>query len=490
MRWAWVSVFALLWTCTGCRLLAGYDPSNTDARVQDARVQDARFEDRLDLSQPDAPDDTSADRGSPLDAPPLDADGPKLDVGGPLEPWGSWAASLPNMPDCNSAWPVLTVNTTADELDGGGGITTVGAAGTKLSLREAITIAANLDKAHTIVFDPAVFPLGSTDEIQIDLNKPFPNAVRACIDGRQRGVTLHWPPPPGQATSTMVPHLGPDSLMIGLTLRAIPYKILLASRAQVAGCWLHTTYKALAPGPQSVVGPGNAFSGGTSVLEIGSISAAVIVRDNDFGVDPRTQQVLSIGMAAEVWSGDALFEGNVFARGSYGFAFNGTPTAPGPVLRNNFFGVNRHGQLLPGGGAHVHAPQGVWIIGPGNTFRNTPGPAISVVGSTAQVLITQNSITGAGGKAIDAPLLPVPAPAIISAAPSKIRGDCTAAGVVEIFSDPGNQAETYLGSLPCDANTSWVYSVTDAPLPIGRNVTATFTAGGRTSELSAPMKVK
>lgn len=480
MRRASIAIFALLWVGSGCRQIAGYGPGQSDALALDAR-----FESSVDLSSMEARGDASMD-GPSADAPRADADGPSGDGAVPIEPWGSWSAKLTTIPACDPTWPELIVTTTADELDGGNNLKNTSDAGPFLSFREAFQIAVNLGTPQTIRFDATVFPVAAPAEIVFDAQKFFPTTgPTVCIDGRDRGVVLRWTIK--QPIPTAVPNLGADSLVVGISLLDIPQKIYMASAAQVAGCRIRANYIALSLGPDTVVGPGNVLWGGTWILEAMAPFTGMWVLGNDFGHDPRSGQELPYTQAA---TGNAapIFEGNVFARGSAS-VFNGLPTLAAPVVRKNFFGVDRHSKPLPSGCAALTFLGGTWTIGPDNIFRDCAGSAIEV-GGGAIVLITKNSISGGAAKAIKSPGTAVIAPTLTSASPTEIKGACAIPGEVELFSDAGNQAETYLGSLTCTLNESWTYPLTGAPLAQGRRVTATLTNAGRTSELAAHVTVQ
>ncbi len=77
----------------------------------------------------------------------------------------------------------LVVTSAADELDGGVGILDVAEAGPALSLREAMTLANNLEGADRITFDPAIFPAGTETVIYLGTGPANPEPLPALSDG-------------------------------------------------------------------------------------------------------------------------------------------------------------------------------------------------------------------------------------------------------------------------------------------------------------------
>jgi hypothetical protein len=68
-----------------------------------------------------------------------------------------------------------------------------------------------------------------------------------------------------------------------------------------------------------------------------------------------------------------------------------------------------------------------------------------------------------------------------------LRGTCPVAGTVEVYSDPADQGERYLGTVACDGVSPWALLVS---APSGRNVTAILTdTSSRSSGFSAPLSV-
>lgn len=393
--------------------------------------------------------------------------------------WGQYTTTL-TLPQC-PAGRVLLVNTTADELDGPTTMSTVAEAGATLSFVEAAWISVNAAGPDTIAFDPLVFPPERPATITLPNTAPrLPlNLSEVCIDGRGRGVIVDWGGFTG-ACPGCVPSLNTGSLLVGMTLTGMPSK-LYVGRSQVAGCRLSGgDTNVIDASPGAVVGPANVFDGFVGVR---ADMSSVEVRGNSFGFDPLLRLQLRTTLAV-LAHGTMIFEDNVVWSTQSAIGGGRQLADPAMVIKNNFFGVDRSGTLVqtPGQTPMILAG-GSFVFGPGNVVRGSL--LIGQVADTSAV-ITRNTITGPRAPIEYLRGEPFGPPIIVSATATEVRGTCPVAGLVEVFSDPQNQAETFLGDVQCDTTTQWRFS---GVVPTGRNVTATVTSGSRTSVVSAPLAV-
>lgn len=435
-------------------------------------------------------------------------------------PWGDYAASL-DVPDCPSGNAVLTVNTAADELAGDfigstALLSSVQDAGPTLSLREALWIAANNSAtAFTIRFDDAVFPVQRPARILLDGPYDFPaNVAGACIDGRERGVVVEWPPPEALAccdytdlTCRVTCVWGMSgSLQVGLTLLSAPTRYVVGYGTQVAGCRFNTdggvsvrgenTATIEVQGDATGFGPGNVVGAVTGVsyalwVTLPS-SAPAVVRDNYFGYDPTTREHFTVGHRAVGVNGPAAITDNVFVVDTVAIGDGGLPPgdATAIVVAGNWLGYlggdadgAAPGQIVATA-TFVSSTDGRFTVGPDNVV--TGAAAVANVGANG-VRLTRNSLFR-NAAVLVAGASPV-APLIGVATTTLVSGTCAVAGLVEVFSDAADQGEQFLGDAPCDG-PALTWQLADPLSPRWRNLTATLTdAQGRTSTFSAPMAV-
>ena len=411
------------------------------------------------------------------------ADAGLVDAGRPIVPWGTWTASLP-VPACPNA-NTLIVTTVADEPVGAThpweAFASAAEAGPSMSFREAMWVAANHPGPDTIVFDAASFPPDAPATIEL-ANLPMPqNLSDLCLDGRGRGVVLHWGPE-SVGSPGNVWRVGPSSLMVGLVIATVPFRFSVTAGGQVAGCRFRVDDpRAAGDGFFSldmsggVIGPGNVFAGpGGLSVSAPSIRSEII--GNYFGIDPRTRATFILNRGAMLWSsivGEVVFRENLFSLSSSGVGieapFGAAAGARLVVEQNTLTGASRaiSTVLLRG------------RIGPDNLIYDN-AVAIDVTSST--MMITRNSLFNNTVALIGAG--PAPTALFIDGG---IGGLCPAPGLVEAFSDAADEAEHFLGDAACDQSLAFFVS---AALPRGRNVTTTFTAlDGGTSLLSAPVAV-
>jgi hypothetical protein len=406
--------------------------------------------------------------------------------------WGRYARTLA-VAECPEG-TVLTVTTTADELDGGVAVADPQQAGPQLSLTEALWIAYHRASSTTIRFRADLFPVDHPVTIRLGAFQRPKALEHTCIDGRDRGVVVEWDLAAGTTAGTNGTWpVGPGSLQVGLTLVNMTWP--QAVEGQVAGCRLSA-----APGVTAdvlltragVLGPGNVLAR----VSTGQLTDGVI-RENYFGYDPLTRLHLTEdGLGYDVVL-DAMFSNKVRVEKN---VFTGLLLSPGGSmdLERNYVGVDRDGQTLlpePRQGIIV-TPAAVPFsvsIGPGNVIRGTDIAILAATSwSTAlgTMKVTENSISGNARGIVYAVLPPEvgPTPPIISEHQGhQVFGTCPSDGIIEVFSDPRDQGETYLGTAPC-VGRSWSLALATPPAA-GRNLTATLTAGGWTSPFSPPYPV-
>lgn len=406
-------------------------------------------------------------------------------------PWGNWAETF-EIPACPaSPYAPLVVDTLTTELDGGETLVEPTQAGPALSFVEAMWIAANRGGLSQVYFSEAVFPAGSPGVIRLSEEVRFPmTSGQACVDARARGVVLEWPLDLDVGCFSCMWHVAAGSLVVGLEMRRAPQALRCAG-SQVAACLIEAPYVALEANfgnLDTLIGPGNAFVGeGTSVRLDWPGTAPVRIFDNDFGIGP-AGPAPNLRQALTLFT-SAVIEGNLFA--VHDAVFQGSlDSDESVVLRNNLFGVDRAGRSLGSdfaGVQFVGSGPGRWVIGPANVMRGTAAGVLAVGNEGGVVTITRNSISQCGvGISFAFDVAPAP-PVVLTAAAGAISGTCAMPGTVEVFSDPGDQGEVFLGDALCDGTTPWTVAVT---APAGRNVTATFTDSvGNSSGFSVPLFV-
>lgn len=416
--------------------------------------------------------------------------------------WGGYAATL-DVPECPDDF-VLTVNTTADELDGGDSITSVASAGPRLSFAEAMWINVNRGGGGTILFDAGVFPARAPGTIDVSEAQRLPSLtspdMSVCVDARHRGVVLRWPEDSFQRA--FVWSFGAGSQVVGLTLLYGPMGLYHDS--VVAGCRIGTDGHRTLLGPvvysglvrQGTFGPGNVVSSsGRWGLTLAGDGTRVV--GNSFGCDPLTGAGLQPVSAFDLWPSAAgehyLFDGNTFA-GAPTALNNSSASNVQLDVRGNFFGVDALGHPLPAFESGA-LPMGLVVtgnviatVGSDNVFR---GLDTAVYMEDATVRLTRNVISGnqvgiarwGGLGALIAP------PDVTDVRADGVSGTCPGAGDVEVFSDPADQGETYLGAAACGSGAPYAFSLTTA-VPSGRFVTAIYTdSSGQSSGFSTPRPV-
>jgi len=218
------------------------------------------------------------------------------------------------------------------------------------------------------------------------------------------------------------------------------------------------------------------------------VSGAVALANGRSGV------LISSGAQGNVVGGTAGGERNVISgNGSKGVYIYASGTVSNTVCGNHI-GTDATGTAALGnqqGGVYIGEPIGGAqgnTIGPGNVIAHNGGSGVLVDGpDTTGNTITANSITANANLGIcdlnggNAELTP---PTITSATVYSVCGTACPNCAVEIFSDPGDEGQTYEGATTADGegNFAWTGSV------IGPYVKATATDGaGNTSEFSLPV---
>lgn len=414
---------------------------------------------------------------------------------GALLAWGDYAAAL-NVPPCPDA-ATLVVNTTIDEWSGDEALGSEAEAGPMISFTEALWVASNRPGPDTILFDQTVFAAAAPATIVLSTTGKFPlNLGPVCIDARLRGVIVEWPDADPQSLPIFT--LGPDSLMVGLTLLRLPRELSIFA-GQLAGCRLNTDGHQAFINPRpwvvnltgdAVFGPGNSVAGATASSSAGGrVLGSARVTGNYFGFDPITRRQLPLERGLTMLTNDRLtvVEDNVFAVTTLA-VYDGFNQASRTIeLRRNWVGATPEGDVVtpPLNGFLLGTPgTGRTTVGPANVIRVT-SVAIEIDMPGPGVTITQNSITGGSSGIVTRNVEPTP-PVIIAASASEVSGTCPVPGTIEIFSDPEGQGERYLGSGSCAASLSWQVQVR---VPSGQKVTATLTDEAyTTSGFSQPME--
>lgn len=238
---------------------------------------------------------------------------------------------------------------------------------------------------------------------------------------------------------------------------------------------------------------GVGISGAHDNLVIGNYigtdaSGAVALANGRSGV------LISSGAQGNVVGGTASGEGNVISgnssKGVYIYASGTTSN----TVSGNYIGADATGAAALGnrqGGVYIGEPIGgaqANTIGPDNVIAHNGGSGILVDGpDTTGNTITANSITDNASQGIfnlnggNTELAP---PTITSATVYSVSGTACPNCTVEIFSDPGDEGQTYEGATVADGEGSFTWTGT----VVGPYVKATATDGaGNTSEFSLPV---
>ncbi len=197
------------------------------------------------------------------------------------------------------------------------------------------------------------------------------------------------------------------------------------------------------------------FAAGSRNVVISSTVAA----NSDIGI--RIEGGVANGIGADPQTGERL-AGNVIE----GNAGNGI------FIKNTTAGYSSTDNLLMGNAIRSNGASGVVVKDPG-TDRNR---------------LSQNSVTGNAGSGIkiDAGAQQNIQPPVISdiLADGQVLGTAIANATIEIYSDPGSEGESFLGTATSDGNGAWTFQ-----LPAGQDpkrVTAlVIDASGNTSAFSA-----
>lgn len=399
-----------------------------------------------------------------------------------LMPWGTWAATLAVRPCALDS--VLTVNTTDDELEGGTGLNALAAAGARLSLVEALWLAANHPGPDTITFDPTIFPVDSPSTIVIDGSHDVPRTLApVCIDARDRGVIVTWGPARTSDNSArFVWPIENGSLQIGLEM-VDPMALRVTSGGQVAGC--HFTIQPSTTQSLSFVnleggtaGPGNVAEGrAVAVTGTGTVIKSF------FGLNPLTGKSNPSHLAITT-GGNLIVEESIILASATGVMSVGRLT-----LKNNSIGIARDAPVF---GRHAEISQtGVVLLGgpariEGNVIRALD-EAVEVYPNVIATF-THNQVLAPAGIRLNG-TSQLQAPTITGISSGEVRGTCSTPGHIELFSGttPDFLADVFVGEGACDASGQWVISIT----PRGDfSLVATLTqASGNTTPFSAPVAV-
>ncbi|MBW2737148.1 MAG: hypothetical protein JRH20_32610 [Deltaproteobacteria bacterium] len=287
--------------------------------------------------------------------------------------WGAYAAGLA-VGLCIGEI-MLEVDDTSFDLDGGDTLADGANAGPTLSLREALTIAANHTERVAIRFSREVFPAEDPATISIPPGCRVPWLENTCIDGRHRGVIIDFEGAAPGADPLCTFELKHDSLMVGLELRALQHEVRVMEGAQLAGCrvnhdgWsitpAHPIESVVATG--STIGPGNSFGGQTGVHM--HESRMPRIHGNLFGVDPITHTKIPLTTGVRLGSLSPPTEplvivDNTFASATGIDVWVGTGESSVVIVSRNEF----TGQLGVRADAMLQPLRGRLQIGPHNVF--------------------------------------------------------------------------------------------------------------------------
>jgi hypothetical protein len=392
----------------------------------------------------------------------------------------------------------LIVTVTTDEQDGDVSMSTVLEAGgpDALSLREAMLIANNRVGPDRILFSPSVFPPGSVQTITIGSGdgKPLPRLTDddteiTAVDpsGTQLGVQLA--PATEYDNGRYVPAVG--SQATGTTIRGLRFQDF-QSAVQFAGGSV-TIEKNLIDCNQFY---GHGIDGaGVGIRLVDNQvercgSAIILTNCTDSvlrGNSVHTANYLATDLL--VASGDRVtIANNVFENAMWGTVLSGNDN----VISDNYVANNAANIVIQAGSANNRLERNAvaFAHAGGACSAVSCGVGVTLEGAI-RTTISQNQITANGLQGIGVILggnAGIQAPVITAAGVDGVAGTSGAAdgSVVEVFSDPQDEGEQFLGQTTVSAG-SWQF-VTSAPS--SRNVTATVTdPAGNTSEFSAPVAV-
>ena len=159
-------------------------------------------------------------------------------------------------------------------------------------------------------------------------------------------------------------------------------------------------------------------------------------------------------------------------------------------ILNNYIGVKADG--LSSGGSQV----GIWLSNgtsnthiEGNVVAHHAMDGIHMTdGTTDSNRVFNNSIhsNGTGIVLSSGAQQNLQPPVINAVSQSQVSGTAEANALVQVYSDAGNQGETFLDTIRADGSGNWTLA---ASIPFGRNATALQDVGGNTSAFSAPLLV-
>lgn len=394
------------------------------------------------------------------------------------EHWADFVAQLPTnwLPSCPDGG-LLWVDTLEDQFEGGPDLRDPAQAGVTLSLREAVHLAANTSGPHAINFDEHVFPLAQPGVIRITddaLTFPSMGLQQTCISAVGRGVIIEWALPAGRAAcdGQCIWRLGAGSSMTGLVIRGNAQRLLMTDSV-IAANRFAVDEIAVSQGRGSVIGPKNAFVGGTLGVETDLTPAGHLMRvhENYFGVEPEGLLRTPLRDSMVLSSSSSFLQGNVFAvsprfeTAEYGGVIQNSVFAyfDSSGARHNVELVTRPGWSFIGNvlGDVVNVrPSG---IGPGSRFFDN---------------------WFAGDFVSDGPVAQ-----ILDAGSGRLSGRCPATGTVEVHlwhevsqaAADDLQAVRWapvkpagLGIYGCEADAGWV-SLGSSTFKPGDRVATTFT---------------
>lgn len=383
-------------------------------------------------------------------------------------PWGVYAATLP-VPSCPAGETPLVVDTTDDAIDSSALEPT--RTGPTLSFPEALLIAMRATTPSTkttITFSADVFPVRAPGVIRLSGREPtqFYGLPNTCIDARNRGVIIEWAPECELCTWS----LGAGSLQVGLTLRSMLRALELRENSQMSGCFLDANFPSVEVAG-GTLGPGNVLAGALGATMRGDHSAII---DNFFGYDPATHTRLKpqVGLRMAGALDQRVLNNTFYSTTALQFVDPSTPREL--MLQGNVFEGN------------VGTFSSGTVVFAGNVVKR--GGGIIITGESTRVRITRNSITGPGLWNPYRQVAPVAPPTITKVLADSVRGTCSVSGLIELFTDPADKGEQFLGDVQCEAGLEWELVTS---VPATGFVTATLTdSQQRTSAFSQPVATR
>lgn len=393
------------------------------------------------------------------------------------------------------SFQLLLVDTSLDIVDGPDTMTDAAEAGANLSLREALIIAANHRGPDRITFTAALVEPGA--EVVVDGAHASSESVLpeitdefTFIDGA--GVTIRWDTQPFEESGAALFLVTGDGFSVrDIIFDMTPSSTIWGGKA-MALQFLNTLDPIVAhatfvnrstggnPSGMAIAGEGLSHAliyriQATTAVEEQGLNSAVEATGVDVTVSRST--IATEHTCISLDGANAIIAENHITGGKHSIMLWGT------------FGLFR-GNLIE----HFTHDTGVIVSGEGhqvedNVIRDGFGDGISIDAYSRRCSFRRNSITRNGGRAIvvrEGGQEGIQPPTVTVVDLGSVGGDHDEADgtVIDVFSDPDDEAELYLGTATVEGGR-WSLELV-APITAGHHVTATATdANGNTSELSS-----